>query len=65
MTVAGAAGQWYELDVAAFLRAKLAAGRKVVTLVLRNPGSAISDSTSPEELAGVVQLCQGPPARLD
>ena len=38
--VANAAGQWYEFDVTAYARSELAAGRKVVGLLLRNPAFA-------------------------
>jgi len=37
-TVANTAAAWYEVDLTSFLQSEFAAGRKVVTLVLKNPG---------------------------
>ena len=37
VTVTGTTGKWYELDLTTFLKAEKAAGRNVVTLVLKNP----------------------------
>jgi hypothetical protein len=42
-TIAGTTGKWYEIDLTNFLKAELAAGRKIVTLVLK---SIKSTSTS-------------------
>jgi endoglucanase len=36
-TVTGTTKKWYELDVTSFLKSEKAAGRNVVTLVLKNP----------------------------
>ena len=36
-TVTGTSATWYEVDLTSFIQAEFAAGRKVVTLVLRNP----------------------------
>jgi hypothetical protein len=36
-TIAGTTKNWYELDVTSFLKAEKAAGRNLVTLVLKNP----------------------------
>ena len=40
LTVAGTTAQWYEVDLTSFLQAELAAGRKVVTLVLKAPNTS-------------------------
>jgi GH25 family lysozyme M1 (1,4-beta-N-acetylmuramidase) len=37
ITVSGTTNQTYEVDLTSFLKAELAAGRKVITLVLKNP----------------------------
>jgi len=42
ITVVGTTPGWYEVDLTGFIQAELAAGRKVVTLVLKNP--AITDA---------------------
>lgn len=57
-TVAGTAGQWYELDVTAFLKAELAAGRTVVTLVLRSPSTtaAYASFNSDDAAANLPEL---------
>ncbi|HEX8914550.1 MAG TPA: DNRLRE domain-containing protein, partial [Humisphaera sp.] len=44
VTVGGTAAKWYELDLTAFLKAELAAGRGVVTLVLRNGATSTAQS---------------------
>ena len=36
-TVSGTTARWYEIDLTSFLRAEKAAGRNLVTLVLKNP----------------------------
>jgi hypothetical protein len=36
-TVTGTSAQWYEIDLTSFIKAEFEAGRKIVTLVLRNP----------------------------
>ena len=36
-TVTGTSATWYEVDLTSFIQAEFAAGRKIVTLVLRNP----------------------------
>jgi hypothetical protein len=38
-SVVGTTSQWYEVDLTSFLQAELAAGRKVVTLVLKVSGT--------------------------
>jgi uncharacterized delta-60 repeat protein len=47
-TVTGTTGQWYELDLTAFLQAEKAAGRHVVTLVIKatsaSPSTILFDS---------------------
>jgi hypothetical protein len=40
LTVAGTTSQWYEVDLTSFLKAEFAAGRKIVTLVLKNPNNS-------------------------
>jgi hypothetical protein len=40
-TIRGTAGAWYEWDVTAYLRAQKAAGRNLVTLILRNPFTSL------------------------
>ena len=37
ITVVGMTPGWYEVDLTSFIQTELAAGRKVVTLVLKNP----------------------------
>jgi GH25 family lysozyme M1 (1,4-beta-N-acetylmuramidase) len=39
-TVAGTAANWYEVDLTSFLKSEFAAGRKKVTLVLKNAASS-------------------------
>jgi len=39
LTVNGTTATWYEVDLTAFLKSEFAAGRKVVTLVLKNPNT--------------------------
>ena len=47
-TVTGTTGKWYELDLTSFLKAEKAAGRNLVTLVLKasaaNPATILFDS---------------------
>jgi hypothetical protein len=40
-TIRGTAGAWYEWDVTTYLRAQKAAGRNLVTLILRNPFTSL------------------------
>jgi hypothetical protein len=52
LTVTGTTAQWYEVDLTSFLQEELAAGRKVVTIVLKAPNvsdpwvSFATDSTA-------------------
>jgi glucuronoarabinoxylan endo-1,4-beta-xylanase len=52
LTVTGTTAQWYEVDLTSFLQEELAAGRKVVTIVLKGPNvsdpwvSFATDSTA-------------------
>ena len=39
-TIIDAVGRWYEFGLTGYLKAQKAAGKKLVTLVLRNPVSA-------------------------
>jgi PKD repeat protein len=45
VTVSGTTSKWYELDLTSFLKTELTAGRKVVTLVLRNPTASTAAAT--------------------
>jgi hypothetical protein len=40
LTVTGTTAQWYEVDLTSFLQEELAAGRKLVTLVLKAPNTS-------------------------
>ncbi len=55
LAVSGTAAKWYEVDLTSFLKAELAAGRKVVTLVLKNPNT--SDA---QTLFGSDETANGP-----
>ena len=39
-TIVNAVGRWYEFDLTSYLKAQKAAGKTLVTLVLRNPVTA-------------------------
>jgi hypothetical protein len=58
ITVSGTTAAWYELDLTAFLKAEKAAGRTLVTLVLRNPtaSSAQTIFASDEATTGRPEL---------
>ncbi len=45
ITLGGTAEQWYEWDVTSYLKAEKAAGRNIVTLVLKNPDSSAAASS--------------------
>jgi uncharacterized delta-60 repeat protein len=39
VNVVGTSAQWYEIDLTSFIQSEIAAGRKVITLVLKNPNT--------------------------
>jgi hypothetical protein len=45
ITVSGTADGAYELDLTSYVQAELAAGRKIVTLVLRNVTKSVTTQT--------------------
>jgi hypothetical protein len=62
-TVTGTTGRWYELDLTAYLRAEKAAGRNLVTIVLRSPTASTSYARFNSREAGDLgpQLWIAPP----
>ena len=48
-TVTGTSATWYEIDLTSFIQAEFAAGRKVVTLVLRNPNISDAQTLIPSD----------------
>ena len=59
-TVSGTGATWYEIDLTSFIQAEFAAGRKVVTLVLRNPNTSDAQTLIPsDETANAPQLIVG------
>jgi uncharacterized delta-60 repeat protein len=48
-TVTGTNATWYEIDLTSFIQAEFAAGRKVVTLVLRNPNVSDAQTLIPSD----------------
>jgi ELWxxDGT repeat protein len=61
ITVSGTTAAWYELDLTAFLAAERAAGRNLVTLVLRNPAASSAQTifASDEAAGGRPELVVG------
>ena len=61
LTVTGLTAAWYELDLTAFLQAERAAGRTLVTLVLRNATSSSAQTvfSSDEAASGRPELVVG------
>jgi len=57
VTVAGTSATWYEIDLTSFLKSEFAAGRKVVTLVLKNsPTTTAQTIFASDETANSPQL---------
>jgi glucose/arabinose dehydrogenase len=56
--ISGTAGQWFEFDLTSFLQAEKAAGRSIVTLVLKstNTTNAMANFNSGEAAANVPEL---------
>jgi hypothetical protein len=56
-TTAGTSAAWYEVDLTSFLQSEFAAGRKLITLVLRNPNISDAQTLIPsDETANGPQL---------
>jgi endoglucanase len=51
-TVSGTAGNWYVWDLTAYLQAEKAAGRNVVTLVIKNPSASQNQAVFHSDEAG-------------
>ncbi|MGB7158682.1 MAG: DNRLRE domain-containing protein [Tepidisphaeraceae bacterium] len=49
ITVTGTSATWYELDLTSFVQAEFAAGRKIITLVLRNPNVSDAQTLIPSD----------------
>jgi hypothetical protein len=59
VTVSGTVAQWYEVDLTSFLKSEFAPGRKVVTLVLKNP-----NTTDAQPIFASDETANGPRLRV-